>query len=79
MHKDKAKVYDGTIYLLIHQFSTHINIKMSIGAHVSLDGFSLVHAKLLENITSILGLAKKGPIFKLLDLKSKKKLQLPHY
>jgi hypothetical protein len=34
-------------------------IKMSICAHGSLDGFQLLHAKLLENIMSILGLAKK--------------------
>jgi hypothetical protein len=52
---------------------------MSTCAHGSLDGFLLVHAKLLQNIMSILHLAKKGPIFKLLDLKSKKELQLPNH
>jgi hypothetical protein len=52
---------------------------MSICVLWSLDGFCLVHAKLFENITIILGLAKKGPIFKLLDLKSKKELQLPDH
>jgi hypothetical protein len=54
-------------------------IKMFVCAHGSLDGFGLVHAKLLKNIMSILGLAEKGHIFKLLDLKSKKELQLPHH
>jgi hypothetical protein len=58
--KIKQGAYDGVIYLLIHQFSTHIKIKVSICAHESLDEFCLVHAKLLENIMCILGLAKKG-------------------
>jgi hypothetical protein len=60
---------------------THTHTKHNVGsrctkvkqeAHESLDGFCLIHAKLLENILSILGLPKKSPIFKLLDLKSKK-------
>jgi hypothetical protein len=42
-------------------------------------GFCLIHTKLLENILSILHLAKKGPIFKLVDLKSKQELQVPHH
>jgi hypothetical protein len=52
---------------------------MSICAHRSLDGFHLVHAKLLENIMCILGLAKKGSIFKLLDLKTNEEPQLSHH
>jgi hypothetical protein len=52
---------------------------MSICAYGSLDEFWLLHAKLLENITNTLGLAKKGLIFNLLDLKSKKELQLSHH
>jgi hypothetical protein len=75
--KIKQGAYDDAIYLLIHQFFTHIKFKMSICAHGSLDGFYLVHAKLLTNIMSILSLATKGHIFKLLDLKSKKELQPP--
>jgi hypothetical protein len=52
---------------------------MFICAHRILDGLCLIYAKLLENIICILGLAKKGPIFKLLNLKSKKEFQLPHH
>jgi hypothetical protein len=77
--KIKQGAYDGVIYLSIHQFSTHVKIKVSICSDRSLNGFCLVHVKLLENIISILGLAKKGSIFKLLDSKSKKELQLPHH
>jgi hypothetical protein len=77
--KIKQGAYDGAIYILIHRFSTHIKIKISICAHESLDGFCLVHGKLFENIMYILCLAKKGRIFKLLDLKSKKELQLSHH
>jgi hypothetical protein len=43
---------------------------MSIGAHGSLDGLRLVHAKLLECVMCIFGLSNEGLIFKLLDLKS---------
>jgi hypothetical protein len=52
---------------------------MCICAHVSLDGLYLVHGKLLKSIICILGLAKKGPIFKLLDLKFKQELQLLYH
>jgi hypothetical protein len=67
------------IYLIIHRFSTHIKIRISISAHGSFDRFYLVHAKLLENVMCILGLANKCPTIKLLDLKSKKELQLPYH
>jgi hypothetical protein len=75
----KQGSYDGVIYLLIHRIATHVKIKMSIYDHGSLDEFYLVHAKLLENTMCILGLANKGHIFKLLDLKSNKELQLSHH
>jgi hypothetical protein len=52
---------------------------MSICDYGSFDGFCLVHAKLLENIMCIIGLANKGLIFEFLDLKSKKELQLSHH
>jgi hypothetical protein len=45
----------------------------------SLDGICLVHAKLLEYITSILHLANEGHIFDLLDLKSKKECENLHH
>jgi hypothetical protein len=52
---------------------------MTISAHASLDGLCLVHAKLLEYVTSILHLANEGPILDLLDLKSKKEYGNPHH
>jgi hypothetical protein len=36
------------IYILINRLTTHVKIKMTICAHGSLDGLSLVHAKLLD-------------------------------
>jgi hypothetical protein len=77
--KVKQGAHDGVIYLIIHRFSTHIKIRISISAHGSFDRFYLVHAKLLENVMCILGLANKCPTIKLLDLKSKKELQLPYH
>jgi hypothetical protein len=41
----------GVIYLLINRCATHINIKMIVSAHKSLDGLCLVHTKLLEYVT----------------------------
>jgi hypothetical protein len=52
---------------------------MSICAHGSLDGFCLVHTKLLDDVMCILGLANEAPIFRLLHLKSKKESKVPHH
>jgi hypothetical protein len=51
---------------------------MSICSHGSLDGFGILHSKLLENILNVLCLANEGALLELLDLESKKMLQLPH-
>jgi hypothetical protein len=52
---------------------------MTISAHESLDGLCLVHAKLLEYVTSILHLANEGSILDLRDLKPKKECENPHH
>jgi hypothetical protein len=52
---------------------------MSISAHGSFDGLYLVHAKLLEYTMYVLYLANESPFLNLLDLKSKKECQNPHY
>jgi hypothetical protein len=46
--KVKQRTNHEALYLLINQLTAHVKIKMTICAHVSLDGLSLVHAKLLE-------------------------------
>jgi hypothetical protein len=69
----------GTIYLLINRCAAQIKIKMTISAHGSLDGFCLVHVKLLEYVTCVLCLTNKGPISGLLDLKSKKECENSHH
>jgi hypothetical protein len=52
---------------------------MPIRSHGCLDGFAILHPKLLKYILNILGLADEGALLKLLDLKSKKIFQLPHH
>jgi hypothetical protein len=50
---------------------------MPIRSHGSLDGFGILHSKLLKYILNVLSLADEGAYLKLLDLESKKILQLP--
>jgi hypothetical protein len=52
---------------------------MPICSHRSLDGFGILHSKLLENILNILCLTNEGALLELLDLKSKEILQLQHH
>jgi hypothetical protein len=49
---------------------------MPICSHGSLDGFGILHSKLLENILNVLCLVYEGALLELLDLKSKEILQL---
>jgi hypothetical protein len=43
---------------------------MPIGFHGCLDGFAILHYKLLKNVLSVFSLANEGAILELLDLKS---------
>jgi hypothetical protein len=52
---------------------------MPISSHGCLDGFAILHSKLLEYVLHVLGLADEGVLLELLDLKSKEILQLPHH
>jgi hypothetical protein len=52
---------------------------MPIGSHGCLDGFSILHSKLPKYVLNVLSLADEGAFLKLLDLKSKVILQLPHH
>jgi hypothetical protein len=52
---------------------------MPICAHRSLDGFGILHSKLLKYVLNVLSLANEGALLELLDLKSKEILQLPHH
>jgi hypothetical protein len=52
---------------------------MSICSHGCLDGFGIVHSKLLKYVLNVLSLADEGALLELLDLKPKKILQLPHH
>jgi hypothetical protein len=52
---------------------------MPICSHGFLDGFGILHSKLLENILNVLSLADEGALLELLNLESKKILRLPHH
>jgi hypothetical protein len=52
---------------------------MPICSHGSLDGVGILHFKLLENILNVLCSANEGVLLDLLNLESKKILQLPHH
>jgi hypothetical protein len=52
---------------------------MSICSHGSLDGFSILHSKLFKDVLNVFSLADEGSLLELLDLESKKILQLPHH
>jgi hypothetical protein len=52
---------------------------MPIGSHGCLDGFDILHSKLVEYVLNVLSLANEGALLELLDLKSKEILQLPHH
>jgi hypothetical protein len=52
---------------------------MPIGSHECLDGFAIIHSKLLEYILNVFSLADEGALLELLDLKSKEILKLPHH
>jgi hypothetical protein len=50
---------------------------MPIGSHGYLDGFDILHSKLLEYVLNVLSLADEGALLELLNLESKKILQPP--
>jgi hypothetical protein len=52
---------------------------MPICSHGCLDGFGILHSKLLEYILNVLCLADESALLELLDLESKKILQLPYH
>jgi hypothetical protein len=52
---------------------------MPICSHGSLDGFGILHSKLLKNILNVLSLAHEGALLELLDFESEEILQLPHH
>jgi hypothetical protein len=52
---------------------------MPICSHGYLDGFGILHSKLLEYILNVLSLADEGALLELLDLESKEIFQLSHY
>jgi hypothetical protein len=50
---------------------------MPICSYGCLDGFDILHSKLLENVFNILCFTNEGALLELLDLEPKEILQLP--
>jgi hypothetical protein len=50
---------------------------MPISSHGCLDGFAILHSKLLKYVLNVLSLIDEGALLELLDLESKELLQLP--
>jgi hypothetical protein len=67
-HISRVKILSSTVYLLIYRFTSSVEVEMPICSYRSLDGFSILHSKLLENVLSVLCLADEGAFLELLDL-----------
>jgi hypothetical protein len=52
---------------------------MPICSHGCLDGFAILHSKLLKYILNVLSLVYEGALLELFDLKSKEIFQLSHH
>jgi hypothetical protein len=62
---------------LIYGFTSRVEVEMPICSHGCLDGFAILHPKLLKYALNILCLADEGAILELLDLKSRKYFNSP--
>jgi hypothetical protein len=76
---NRVKILSSTCIPLIYIFTSRVKVKMPICSHGCLDGFGILHSKLLEYILNILSLADEGGLLELLDLESREILQLPHH
>jgi hypothetical protein len=79
MHISRVENLSSTGILLIYGFTTRVEVEMPIGSHGCIDGFAILHSKLLKYVLNVLSLADEGALLELLDLKSKEILQLPHH
>ena len=79
MHINRVKILSTTVYLLIYGFTSRVEVEMPISSHGCLDGFGILHSKLVKDVLNVLGLADECALLELLDLKSKEILQLPHH
>jgi hypothetical protein len=55
---------------LIYGFTSCVEVERPIGSHGCLDGFGILHLKLLKYVLNVLSLDDEGAILELLDLKS---------
>jgi hypothetical protein len=53
MHINKIKTYHRLIYLLIHIFTSHVEVKVFIYPHRCLNGFCILGGKLLKYVLSV--------------------------
>jgi hypothetical protein len=55
---------------MIYKDTSCVEVEIHIGSHGCLDGFDILHLKLLQNVLSVLCLADEGSILELLDLEA---------
>jgi hypothetical protein len=70
MHINRVKILSSTGIPFDYRFTSRVEVEMPICSHGCLDGFAILHSKLLKNVLNVLGLADEGAILELLDLKS---------
>jgi hypothetical protein len=70
MHINRVKIQSSAGIPFDLRFTSRVEVEMPIGSHGCLDGFGILHSKLVKNVFSIFRLADEGALLELLDLKS---------
>jgi hypothetical protein len=76
-HINRVKILSSTGIPFDLRIYLRVEVEMPICSHGCLDGFGILHPKLLEYVLNVLSLANEGALLELLDLESKEILQLP--
>jgi hypothetical protein len=70
MHINRVKILSSTGIPFDLRIYLRVEVEMPIGFHGCLDGFGILHSKLVKYVLYILGLVDEGALLNLLDLKS---------
>jgi hypothetical protein len=70
MHINRVKILSSTGIPFDLRIYLRVEVEMPIGFHGCLDGFGILHSKLVKYVLYVLGLVDEGALLNLLDLKS---------
>jgi hypothetical protein len=70
MHINRVKILSSTGIPFDLRIYLRVEAEMPIGFHGCLDGFGILHSKLVKYVLYVLGLVDEGALLNLLDLKS---------